>query len=97
MELVILDISNKFVVRLHTVIENTVERCREFYTKMSATHNICQASTAMQIQEYPDKKQHLKNLQENLQGDEQSIHKLKALIRNSSKLGLSRPWCINIF
>ena len=79
MELAILDLSIKFVVRLHTAIEKTMERCREFYMKMIATHNICQASTTMQIQEYPDKEQHLKNLQDKCQGDEQSIQKVESI------------------
>ena len=79
MELAILDLSSKVVVRLYTAIVKNVERCREFYMKMSATHNRCQASTTMQIQEYPGKEKHLKNLQDKLQGDEQSIQKVESI------------------
>ena len=33
----------------------------------------------MQIQEYPDKEQHLRNIQDNLQGDKQSIQKVESI------------------
>ena len=79
MELEILDLSSKVVVRLHTAIVKNVERCREFYTKMSATHNKCQALTAMQIQEYLDQEQHLKNLQDKLQVDEQRVQNIESI------------------
>ena len=56
-----------------------VEKCKEFYMKMSTTHNRCQTSTTLQIQEYPEKEQHLKNFQDKLQVDEESIQKVESI------------------
>ena len=33
MELAILDLSSKAIVRLHTTIDKTVEKCKDFYMK----------------------------------------------------------------
>ena len=41
MDLELLDLINKAVVILHTTIDKTMENCKEFYMKMSATHNRC--------------------------------------------------------
>ena len=45
---------------------------------MIDTNNRCQASTAIWIdQEYPKKEQHLRNLQDKLPVDEESIQKVE--------------------
>ena len=77
MELAILDLSSKSIVRLHITIDKTVEKCKEFYMKIIATHNRCQASTTMQTQKYPKKEHHLKNMQYKLHVDEESIQKVE--------------------
>ena len=46
---------------------------------MCSTHNKCQTSTETQVQDFPDKDQHLKNLQNKLQTDEESIQKIESI------------------
>ena len=46
---------------------------------MCATHNKFQASVATQVQDFPDKDQHLKNLQDKLETDEESIQKIERI------------------
>ena len=79
MELALLDFSSKEVVRLNTTIENTMEKCKEFYKKMCTTHNRCQALETTQVQDFLDKDQHLKNLQDKLQIYKQSIQKIERI------------------
>ena len=62
MELALLNFSNKATVRLSTTIDKTIEKCNEFYKKMCSTQNKFQASTRTQVQDFPDKYKHLKNL-----------------------------------
>ena len=77
MELPLLNFSSRVAERLNTTVEKTVEKCREFYKKMCMTHNKCQASTATQVQDFPDKDQHVKNRQDKMHTDEQSIQKIE--------------------
>ena len=79
MELEILDLSNKVVAIFHTTVDKIVEKCNELYRIMSATHNRCQALASIHIPEYPGKEKHLNNLQDKLQGDEQSIQKVESI------------------
>ena len=51
----------------------------ELYKKMCTPKNKCQALATTQIQDFPDKDQHLKNLQDKLQIDEQSIQKIESI------------------
>ena len=44
---------------------------------MCMTHNKCQASEATQVHDFPYQDQHLKNFQDMLQTDEQSIQKIE--------------------
>ena len=60
-------------------IDKTTEKCNEFYKKICSTHNKCQASATTQVQDFLDKDQHLKNLQDKLQTDEESIQKIKSI------------------
>ena len=73
MELELLDFSSRVVEVLNTIVENTIEKCKEFYKKMFMTHNKFQALAATQVQDFLDKEQHLKNLQDKLQTYEQRI------------------------
>ena len=77
MELALLDFSSKEAVRLNTTIEKTVENYKEFYKKMCTTHNRCQALETTQVQDFLDKDQHLKNLQDKLETSEQRIQKIE--------------------
>ena len=62
MELALLNFSSKAAARLSNAINKTIEKRNELYKKMYTTHNKCQASAATQVQDFPDKDQHLKNL-----------------------------------
>ena len=79
MELALLNFSNKSTTSLSTKIEKNIEKCNEFYKKMCSTHNKCQAAATNQVQDFPDKYQHLKNLQDKLQTDDESIQKIKSI------------------
>ena len=46
---------------------------------MCATHNKCQGLAATQVQDFPYKDQHLKNLQDKIQTDEESIQKIESI------------------
>ena len=90
MELALLDFSSKAAVRLNTAIEKIMEKCKEFYKKMCITHNRCQASAATQVQEFPGKVQHLKNLQDKLQVDEQSIKKIESINEEAIRIWVAQ-------
>ena len=53
---------------------------------MCTTHNKCQASAATQVQYFPDKGQHLKNLQDKLQTYEQSIQNIKNISEEAIRI-----------
>ena len=86
MELVVLDFSGKEAARLNTTIKKTVEKCKELYKKMYITHNRFQVSATTQVQNFPDKDQHLKNLQDKLQTNKQSIQKIESIGKKSIRI-----------
>ena len=77
MELAILNFRSKSTVRLNTSIDKTIEKCNDFYKKMYTNHNKFQALVATQVLDFPEKDQHLKNLQDKLQTDEEIIQKIE--------------------
>ena len=79
MELALLNFSIKSIVTLNTTIDKTIEKCNEFYKRMCSTHNKFQVLTATQVQDFPDRDQHLKNLQDRLQTCEDSIAKIESI------------------
>ena len=85
-ELVLLEFSNKFTLRMTTTVEKTLERCTECYKKMRISHNKCQNFSAAKIKEFLDKDQHMKNLQDRLHEDEHSIHKIEDIIKEVIKI-----------
>ena len=96
MELELLNFSNKATVRLNTTIEKIVEKCKDFYKKMCTTHNRCQDSVATQVQEFPNREKNLKNLQDKLQINEQSIQKIEIINEEAIKIWVSKLLFINI-
>ena len=84
-ELALLDFGSKSTLRLTTTIEKTLERCIEFWKKIHIVHNKCQTSSVAKIKEFPDKDQHLKDLQDRLQEDEQIIQKIEGIIEEVVK------------
>ena len=84
MELALLNFDNKSAVRLNTTIDKTIEKCNEFYKRMCSTHNKFQVSVDTQVQYFPTRDQHLKNLQDRLQTREDTIAKIKSIGEESS-------------
>ena len=65
-ELAILEFCNKSSLRLNTGIKKTLERCTYFYKKMCIVHNKFQTSFVAKIKEFPNKYQHMKDLEDRL-------------------------------
>ena len=92
MELALLNFSIKETIRLNTTIENIVEKSNEFYKKMCMTHNRCQASTTTQVQEFPGREQHLKNLQDKLQTGRKSIQKIESINEEAIRIWVAQAY-----
>ena len=91
MELALLNFSSRAARRLSTTIDKNTEKCNEFYKKMCSTQNKCQASAATQVQYFPDKDQHLKNLQDKLKIDEESIQKIEIIREEEIRVWVIQP------
>ena len=75
----LLDFCRKDLVRLNNEIENTLEKCMEFYKKMHHVHDRCHLSLTAKINDFPNKDQHVVYLQDRLHEDEQYIQKLEII------------------
>ena len=73
------DFSGKNVARLRVGVRRTLERCMDFYKRMITTHNRCQTYVEKRIEEFIDREEHLKHLQDRLQEDDLSIQHVKCL------------------
>ena len=75
----LVDYSNKVATRLTAAVGKTMDKCMDFYKRVLTTHNRCQTSTAMRLQEFPGQEEHLKYLHDRMQEDELNIQQVKGL------------------
>ena len=89
-ELELLEISSKSTLRLAIGVEKTLERCVYFFKRMRTMHNKCHTYSVERIQEFPDKDEHLKYLQDRLCEDELSIQQIEGITEKVIKYWIAK-------
>ena len=89
LEVAILNLCCRTMVRLNTIIEKTIEKCSEFYKGIHLVHNQSMILTEYLNQVFPVREEHLKNLQERMEKGEENISSgSKLLVKKTSRFGL---------
>ena len=86
MEVAILNLCCRTMVRLNIAIEKTIEKCSEFYKGIHLVHNHCMILRDSSYQVFLVGKEHMKNLQERLQKGEENISRLEAVSEEDIKI-----------
>ena len=86
MEVAILNFGCRTTVKLNKSIEKTIEKCVEFYKGIHLVHNQCMIPAGALDQDFPVRKEHLKNLQERLLKGEESISKFEVVSEEDIKI-----------
>ena len=86
MEVAILNLCCRTMVRLNTTIEKTIEKCSEFYEGIHLVHNHCMILRDSSYQVFLVRKEHMKNLQERLQEGDESISSLETVSEEDIKI-----------
>ena len=78
-EMALLEFCRKYFVRLNNEIDNTLEKCNDFYKKIRRFYEKCKLSLETKITDLPDKDQHMAHLQDRIQEDVQHIQKMEVV------------------
>ena len=90
MEVAILNFGCRTTVKISTTIEKTIEKCAEFYKGIHLFHNQCMILAGASNQYFPEREEHMKNLQERLENREEVYPISKVLMKKTLGFGFSK-------